>query len=477
MNILLGGTPLGEDGWWDGYEVGRYEYELGKEEKRVKPQLDALLAQKAKLEAKVAAAGSESVGVQAKPLVSFGPPEAWTDAPCKFTRIEASYTRLILLGDNGLLYSWHWAVASQQQRSEPQRASNGSITLLRGLHPRALGIKAVASCALRTSVLTNTGKIASWMDDICHSEAQRAAWADPLDQGGMAQLAAMIHAELTRGYTCDTIEKQRKLMRIAYLEHGQRQRRDNIKRMQQLVDELHSSLGRMTNTRRRHIAAKGPPRKRRPLPVEALEHRATDFSAHHTDRISKAKSWVSLAVSDKGTVALASDNGLYWWGACPPPLKIKKKNANAPEPKLEESSEESRRFGEPSSSSSSSYAPPLRERLSPFGSSPFGRPSSDKPAFTFRGSSGSGAPGSSPERPSELQSSWASSALLSSSSRASTAIPETFEAAYSMYAESFGESSRSEAFSKQEIVPLLCGDKFRSILMKGVDSSSGKGVA
>ena len=120
MNIILGGDPLGEDGWWDGYEVGRYEYELGKEEKRVKPQLDALLAKKEKLESNLAAAAGDDGAVDAKPLVWFGAPESWEDAPCGFASIQSSKSQLILLGENGLLYCWSWS---------------GRV---RGIHPRAL---------------------------------------------------------------------------------------------------------------------------------------------------------------------------------------------------------------------------------------------------------------------------------------------------------------------------------------------------
>lgn len=390
-----------------------------------------LAIQKQKLEAKVAAAGSESTGVQAKPLVSFGPPETWSDAPCRFTHMEASYTRLILLGENGVLYSWHW---------------DGSDGAVRGLHPRALelcpeqlseGIKAVASSPLRTSVLTNKGKLASWMDDICHTEQKRASWADPSDQGTMAQLTSLMQAELARGYTCETLEQQRRLMRIAYLEHEQRVRRANIKKMQKVVDKLGSEVGRMTSSRRRQAIAREP-QKSRPLPVEALEHRATAFATPASkEGASSETEWSGLAVSDKGTVAVASD-AIYWWGTCPPQLRIKKKSAEGHESKSKGKSKSWWREEKPRKK------PDWAARPSPFGSQTargiFGGPraslptmsAGDGPSLRFGSSAGPSSPRPGRPLPSDPRASPASRKAVAES-EAPTAPPETFEAAYNRY--------------------------------------------
>eukprot|EP01047_Picozoa_sp_COSAG01_P044543 COSAG01_NODE_4037_length_5412_cov_5.603614_3_plen_1060_part_01 len=300
-NVILGGVPLGEDGWWDGYEVGRYEYELGKEEKRVKPQLDTLIAQKEKLEAKVAAAGSDNSGIDAKPLVYFGAPEVWgahsggSKAPCKFKHMQASLSRLILLGENGVLYCWEW---------------NSDV---RGLHPRALelcpeqlseGIVSVASSALRTTVLTTSGKMATWMDDICHSEDKRAAWA----------VDTALPTCFER-FTCNTLEQQRRILRIAYLEKAQRERRARLQKMENYVKRLEGRVSPFG--RRRNSDTK--PQRQRDLVVDELEHRSMTFKGHESTR------WVDIVVSDKGTVVVSSSGELFWWGLCPPQCKIEKK--------------------------------------------------------------------------------------------------------------------------------------------------------
>ena len=80
----------------------------------------------------------------------------WISDDCKFVQITASYTELLALGDDKRLYCWRW------QSGE------------RGRHQRALAlcssdsITKVASSALRTTLLTSSGRVASFMDDTCH---------------------------------------------------------------------------------------------------------------------------------------------------------------------------------------------------------------------------------------------------------------------------------------------------------------------
>ena len=85
--------------------------------------------------------------------------------------MTASLSHLLALGVDGALYAWCW-------RSTGAGGGGGG----RGAHLRAAElcpdkIVMVASSDLRTSVLTDGGKVASWMDDICQINAAQATLA------------------------------------------------------------------------------------------------------------------------------------------------------------------------------------------------------------------------------------------------------------------------------------------------------------
>ncbi|BFZ21562.1 hypothetical protein BsWGS_24601 [Bradybaena similaris] len=103
------------------------------------------------------------------PLVIGEELQYWTDKDGDqplFSHIEAMYSDLVAVGKDGRLYTWKWT------ESEPYRnPENANIH-----HPKtsALGlvqekITLLSACMVRASVLTESGKIATWLDDSLNS--------------------------------------------------------------------------------------------------------------------------------------------------------------------------------------------------------------------------------------------------------------------------------------------------------------------
>lgn len=118
---------------------------------------------------KAEASGADSSKKGSSPApnpLSFGEElQYWTDKdgePPLFTHIEAMYSDLIAIGKDGRLYCWRWA--------DPEPYRNPENPAVR--HPKASflnlnqeKIVQLAACGVRASVLTESGKIASWMDE------------------------------------------------------------------------------------------------------------------------------------------------------------------------------------------------------------------------------------------------------------------------------------------------------------------------
>ncbi|GFO10305.1 E3 ubiquitin-protein ligase ubr5 [Plakobranchus ocellatus] len=112
------------------------------------------------------AEGGKKVNSPAPNPLSFGEElQYWTDKdgePPLFSHIEAMYSDLVAIGKDGRLYCWKWA------DSEPYR--NPENPAVR--HPKASAlnltqekITILAACGVRASVLTESGKIATWLDE------------------------------------------------------------------------------------------------------------------------------------------------------------------------------------------------------------------------------------------------------------------------------------------------------------------------
>ncbi|KAJ2943793.1 hypothetical protein O0L34_g8113 [Tuta absoluta] len=95
--------------------------------------------------------------------------EYW-DSSIRFSHIAATHSELVAVSTTGQLHQWRWADAHPYQRTD----SSGAITF----HPRAnwLGMVAgeritnISAAGIRVSVLTDTGRIATFLDEsIAHA--------------------------------------------------------------------------------------------------------------------------------------------------------------------------------------------------------------------------------------------------------------------------------------------------------------------
>ncbi|KAK6960404.1 E3 ubiquitin-protein ligase UBR5 [Biomphalaria glabrata] len=91
------------------------------------------------------------------------------DAPL-FKHIEAMYSDLIAVGKDGRLYSWKW--------SDPEPYKNVENPHIHHPKAAALGlvqekITLLSACAVRATVLTESGKVATWLDESLNSVATK----------------------------------------------------------------------------------------------------------------------------------------------------------------------------------------------------------------------------------------------------------------------------------------------------------------
>ncbi|XP_074027095.1 E3 ubiquitin-protein ligase hyd isoform X3 [Leptinotarsa decemlineata] len=89
--------------------------------------------------------------------------EFWPDPAPKFIQIATLYSELIALSSNGQLYQWKW------NDHEPYRhPENPNIH-----HPKTIPLSLtsekvthLSACAMRCTVATETGKVATWLDEL-----------------------------------------------------------------------------------------------------------------------------------------------------------------------------------------------------------------------------------------------------------------------------------------------------------------------
>ncbi|XP_048590266.1 E3 ubiquitin-protein ligase UBR5-like isoform X2 [Nematostella vectensis] len=101
------------------------------------------------------------------PVTVAGQLQWWPsiDGECpRFQYIAAMHSELIAVGVDGRLYQWRW----QDPAPSPGIGAAGTVTF----HPRARDLAlaeekviAIAASSIRASVLTESGKVASWIDD------------------------------------------------------------------------------------------------------------------------------------------------------------------------------------------------------------------------------------------------------------------------------------------------------------------------
>lgn len=104
---------------------------------------------------------------QADTTHRFGEIEWWTceqssEDDLKFAEIVSLYSELVAVTNAGFLHSWKW------NDPHPPNVRNNEHT-----HPRAADMKItnneniskIAACSIRISILTNSGKLATWLDE------------------------------------------------------------------------------------------------------------------------------------------------------------------------------------------------------------------------------------------------------------------------------------------------------------------------
>lgn len=96
--------------------------------------------------------------------------EFWPEPAPKFVQIATLYSELIALSTNGQLYQWKW------NEHEPYRhPDNPNIH-----HPKTVSLNLtgekithLSACAIRCTVATETGKVATWLDELLTPVANR----------------------------------------------------------------------------------------------------------------------------------------------------------------------------------------------------------------------------------------------------------------------------------------------------------------
>ena len=93
--------------------------------------------------------------------LEFWPEKSGSKEPVRFIKIAVLHSELVAVSSNGHLYQWRWCDMT------PFRGDNPS-----GNHPRAASfglthekVVQISASNIRCSVVTESGKIATWMDE------------------------------------------------------------------------------------------------------------------------------------------------------------------------------------------------------------------------------------------------------------------------------------------------------------------------
>ncbi|XP_064596947.1 E3 ubiquitin-protein ligase UBR5-like isoform X2 [Liolophura sinensis] len=88
----------------------------------------------------------------------------------RFTHIGTMHSDLVAVGTNGQLYSWRWADVEPYHNAENPSAHHPKTTQLGLGGEKIVGL---SSCAVRASVFTESGKVATWVDDALNIVASK----------------------------------------------------------------------------------------------------------------------------------------------------------------------------------------------------------------------------------------------------------------------------------------------------------------
>jgi hypothetical protein len=167
MNILMGFAAMnsgGGDEYLLGDEVGKAQYEFDNELKRMAPyerRLRELTRVVKELERRQEA---EARVYKPETLVVVSQLREWEGHPLGFAELACCASHLLALDKGGVLHAWAWAGDAK-----------GPHARAAALCPAGDPIVQVASSALRTSVRLASGKVASWLDDVCQVSRLAAA--------------------------------------------------------------------------------------------------------------------------------------------------------------------------------------------------------------------------------------------------------------------------------------------------------------
>lgn len=129
--------------------------------------------------------------------------EFWPDTTAKFTQIASLYSELIALSSSGQLYQWRWNDTDPYRHTENLNIHHPKTIPLGLTNEKVVHISA---CTARCSVSTESGKVATWLDELL------APAASKLEQAAQAYSEFQID-KISALHTCP-------LYTVAKLESG-----------------------------------------------------------------------------------------------------------------------------------------------------------------------------------------------------------------------------------------------------------------
>ena len=147
FNVLFGtqvfGTGDEADMPPDADQAGVQRFQIKKEEKRL-AELEAMVKPLKDAVEEVQGARADSADI----MLSLGSLQQWSAPPCGFVQISATLSELVARGTDGSVHRWKWSA----EAGEP--------------HPNSPTepVRFLASSSARTTLLTESGKLCSWLD-------------------------------------------------------------------------------------------------------------------------------------------------------------------------------------------------------------------------------------------------------------------------------------------------------------------------
>ncbi|ESO86003.1 hypothetical protein LOTGIDRAFT_129991 [Lottia gigantea] len=128
----------------------------------------------------------------------------WTEKEgdsIKFNHIAAMYSDLVAVGQNGQLYSWRWTEADPFKSGENSTIRHPKSGVLNLLQEKIIGISA---CNVRASVFTESGKVATWLDESLSLVSQKLEHPAQLFPEFQTDKIVSLHTSTL--YTCARLE-------------------------------------------------------------------------------------------------------------------------------------------------------------------------------------------------------------------------------------------------------------------------------